>query len=58
MGSYSYWWLRSPGKDSNSAATINHDGSIDSYGYIVDHDNIGIRPALWIDFSNFESPNP
>ena len=43
----SWWWLRSPGLDSNDAAYVNNDGSVGIYGDYV-YINGGVRPALWL----------
>ena len=43
-----WWWLRSPGVDSSSAAGIYRGGSVDSRGIPVDYDHVAVRPALWI----------
>ena len=44
-----WWWLRSPGSCPNSAAGVNHDGSL-SYSRAY-HRNFIVRPALWIDLN-------
>ena len=48
---YCCWWLRSPGNYSFTAATINNDGYIDSFGSTlgVTDSTVAVRPALWID---------
>ena len=48
-----WWWLRSPGYNSSHAAYVNFDGGIYTYGYYVYYGNCAVRPALWIDISNF-----
>jgi hypothetical protein len=50
-----WWWLRSPGGSSNSAAYVMNDGWVDTYGNGVDYTNIVVRPALLI--SNLDSFN-
>ena len=45
---YSWWWLRSPGKDSNNAANINSGGSVNYYGSMVYREPGVVRPVLWI----------
>lgn len=45
------WWLRSPGRDSNSAAYVFVLGNGNSSGSFVDSRNLGLRPAMWIDLS-------
>ena len=46
----SYWWLRSPGADVNSAAVVSGDGtvvySISFYDLSMDYDDFGVRPAF------------
>ncbi len=43
-----WWWLRSPGCNSYSAAGVDDGGSVINYGDDVDYDNRGVRPILWI----------
>ncbi len=47
------WWLREPGKSTfgPNATTVAAGGTVTEIGYFVDYDNIGVRPALWIDLS-------
>ena len=47
-----WWWLRSPGRNSNLAANVSDDGSVNYTGNIVDHGNGCVRPAMWIDLDN------
>ena len=47
-----WWWLRSPGAYPRYAAYVYHDGSLHVYGYNVDRDYVGVRPALLV---NLES---
>lgn len=47
------WWLRSPGNNSNNAANVNNDGSVNYNGNNVNNDNNGIRPALIPSARNF-----
>ena len=50
------WWLRSPGRKQNYAATVTTSGETRipvSLGYgkigdVVSDDSIGVRPAMWI----------
>lgn len=49
-----WWWLRSPGTNQGSAASVSIYGSV---GYISDHvsvtsDGVCVRPALWIDLDS------
>lgn len=47
-----WWWLRSPGSNSNYAAYVNDVGSVNYYGnYVVSGIN-AVRPALWIDLGS------
>ena len=43
-----WWWLRSPGVDSNIAALVDDDGYINQCGYSVDIYDVAVRPALWL----------
>ena len=45
-----WWWLRSPGDDSGSAAKVDNDGWVNRNGYDVDSRNDGVRPALYLKF--------
>jgi len=42
-----WWWLRSPGNNSNNAANVNNDGSVNNNGNNVNNDNDAVRPALF-----------
>ncbi len=41
-----FWWLRSPGNNSNNAAMVWPDGSVNDNGNNVDNTNVAVRPAL------------
>ena len=43
-----WWWLRSPGFDQNSAATIRDDGSSSIGGNSVNFPRLAVRPAFWL----------
>ena len=43
-----WWWLRSPGINSNYAAYVISDGSVNNRGFGVDDVSGAVRPALWI----------
>ncbi len=43
-----WWWLRLPGGLQNRAAAVGIDGSVGSYGRLVNLDRACVRPALWI----------
>ena len=43
-----WWWLRSPGSISQTAACVNEDGVISVRGSIVFSGSGGVRPALWL----------
>lgn len=42
-----WWWLRSPGDDSRSAAGVGIDGGVDADGD-VDYGYVSVRPAFWL----------
>ncbi len=46
------WWLRSPGHNSYHAPNVDIDGSVLTHGFLVNYDNYGVRPALWIDLES------
>ncbi|MDO4177429.1 MAG: DUF6273 domain-containing protein, partial [Bacillota bacterium] len=43
-----WWWLRSPGSNSDYAARVLSLGSVDGSGDDTDHEDGAVRPALWI----------
>jgi hypothetical protein len=47
-GNASWWWLRSPGGDSNDAARVLHGGVLYLGGINVSSASGGVRPALWL----------
>ena len=57
-GQASTWWLRTSGKDTGFAATVNVDGSVYPHGNVIGetdssssgdaYEATGIRPAMWI----------
>ena len=44
--SASWWWLRSPGNNTNNACNVNNDGNINLNGNNVNNTSGGVRPAL------------
>jgi hypothetical protein len=52
-GVFVYWWLRSPGKNSDYAAYVSGSGKLEYFGCNVARQKYGIRPALWIDVTNY-----
>lgn len=44
------WWLRSPGYYTNYAASVMHSGVLYTDGYGVSYYDIGVRPALWLNY--------
>ena len=47
-----WWWLRSPGDDSGSAAVVDYYGWVDRYGDDVYDNRDGVRPALHLNLSS------
>lgn len=45
-------WLRSPGCDQDDAAVVAASGWVDNGGGWVSGNNVGIRPAMWINISD------
>ena len=48
----SWWWLRSPGKDGDSAADVDGIGYVAEYGDDVPNSGGGVRPALHLNLSS------
>ena len=48
-GSYSDWWLRSPGNGQSDAAYVYTVGDLYEYGVTV-RNGRGVRPALWVKY--------
>ncbi len=42
------WFLCSSGIFSSDVAIVHGNGSIDTFGYAVSDDGVGVRPALWV----------
>lgn len=45
---YAWWWLRTPGQNSNTASNINSDGSLLRIGSKISVPNGMVRPAIWV----------
>ncbi len=43
------WWLRTPGYEQKDVCLVTHSGLIDFDGISSSADEIGVRPAMWID---------
>ena len=48
----SCWWSRSIAQEAISAAYVDSAGRLARYGYKFSRDDIGVRPAIWIDISS------
>ncbi len=44
-----YWWVRTPGYETDCIARVQLDGSVFTYGTYVCINNHGVRPAMWIE---------
>lgn len=51
-GSTDYWWLRSPGNRSTSAAYVSGNGIVDRYGFTVDYRIYAACPALHLNLAS------
>ena len=49
---YMPWWLRTPGADATRVACVSGSGHVDLEGIRSSADEVGVRPAMWIDFSH------
>ena len=47
-GTATLWWQRSPGLYNVRAAFVDEEGDLCIAGFRVDNDDIGVRPALWL----------
>lgn len=47
-----WWWLRSPGISNFGATFVNNEGNVDTFGYVVNYDFYGVRPALRVNPSS------
>lgn len=45
------WWLRSPGFDEEFTAYVTASGHVNEFGVDCTCDEIGVRPAFWLDLS-------
>lgn len=43
-----WWWLRSPGLESDCAARVSTDGKLTLYRGAFVNRNGGVRPAMWV----------
>lgn len=48
----SYFWLRSSGDYQYSGAGVDFRGFLGSYGYFADAHGLGVRVALWVNYSD------
>ncbi|MBR4749145.1 MAG: hypothetical protein IK083_06215 [Abditibacteriota bacterium] len=46
---FCWCWLSTPGDASDSAAHIDRYGRVNLIGNAVNHTNVAVRPAIWID---------
>lgn len=44
------WWLRTTGNGEDCASIVETFGTISYYGCAVNYNDIGVRPAIWLDF--------
>jgi len=47
-----WWWLRSPGISSDSAALVDTDGDVYDLGIDVSWSEGGVRPAFWLNLKS------
>lgn len=47
-----WWWLRSPGSDSDSAAFVRDDGAVSCGGYDIESNSDAVRPALYLNLNS------
>ena len=49
INGHCWWWLRSPGPYDSTAMRVHDLGTVGEGNAIVDNNDIGVRPALWLD---------
>lgn len=49
------WWVNTIGEEENSVVYVDYAGGINKCGTKVDSDNIGVRPAMWIQADNSQT---
>lgn len=54
-GDYCWWWLRSPGGDSNYAIVVGWGGEVGDRGLGVNQEGGAVRPVMWIDLKSLFS---
>ncbi len=43
-----WWWLRDAGAIENTACYVHFDGTVQTKGFAVDYDAVGVRPVIWV----------
>ena len=43
------WWLRTCGREDGDVAAVEEDGSVNLVGKDSGCDEVGLRPAIWLD---------
>lgn len=43
-----WWWLRDAGTIENTACYVHFDGTVQTKGFAVDYDAVGVRPVIWV----------
>lgn len=51
---YGIWWLRTAGSSRSNAATVGENGHLHYSGADAAQNNLGIRPAIYINFHYFD----
>ena len=51
-GKATCWWLRSPGRHSDWAASVRDDDFVRYISYCVDFSIVAVRPALWLNLGS------
>lgn len=47
-GNQKEWWLRTPGKEADSAVFVSAKGEVMRCGYAADSKDMAVRPAVWV----------
>ena len=50
-GTSTVWWLRTPGDSKDTATYVFTFGDVTEDGVAVNQNNVGVRPAIWIEIN-------
>lgn len=51
------WWLRDNASSNDRVSAVYKNGAVYNAGYAVTNDEVGVRPAMWVDLKEFDFAN-